>query len=127
MHEYAIPPGAETHQPLRVKNGKPALMQVEFDIGSVTVDAGKAVAFANGPRTVAVFPKSLGASHMVVRDKSGQVVMARYVFAVDPAKKYVKLKQACANDAKASCQRIYFCPNLCYQTHIVDPPPPLKK
>lgn len=127
MHEYAIVAAAETHQPLRVKNGKPVLMQTEADIGSVTVDAGKAVAFAQGPKTVAVFPKGLGASHVVVRDKEGQVAMARYVFSVDPAKKYVKLKQPCADNAGAACERIYFCPNLCYQTHIVAPPPPLKE
>ncbi|MEZ0262238.1 MAG: hypothetical protein ACAH80_14615 [Alphaproteobacteria bacterium] len=128
MHAYALPVGKETHQPLRLKFGKPSLLQLDADIGEVRVDAAPAnvVAFANGPRTVALFPKKPGAAHVVIRDKNGQPMMERYVFVVDPLKKYVKLDQPCPDNAKASCQKIYFCPNLCYQTHVVEPPPVLK-
>jgi hypothetical protein len=53
--------------------------------------------------------------------------MARYVVIGDPLKKYIRLHQVCKSGQDPSCDktRVYFCPNLCYETRLVGAAQPL--
>jgi hypothetical protein len=48
--------------------------------------------------------------------------MARYVIIADPAQKYIRLHQVCRKGASAPCEKtvVYYCPNFCYQSHVID-------
>lgn len=126
MPEVTLKPATDTHQPIRLKPSKPHLIKLEYDIGDVTVDdqPQDLAAFAYDARTLALFPKQKsGGAHVVVLGKGGEKLMSRYVFISEPGQKYIRVREPAASDAQANLDRVYFCPNLCYETHLVAPPP----
>lgn len=126
MPEYFTFSAPETDLPLRLKLTpflKSQIVHLNAEVGSVTVDemTEHVTAVVYDKTSVALFPKSPGAAHITVFGKNGLPIMARYAIVLAPAEKYVRVRQRCKKETDVSCKNtyVYYCPNLCYKTHLV--------
>jgi hypothetical protein len=126
MPEYTILSAPETDIPLRLKISafkKPQMVHLDSEVGEVAVDGMPihVTAVKYDGKSIALFPRSPGVSHITVFGKNGAPIMARYVIVADPAKKYIRLRLTCKKETDAGCRKsaVYFCPNLCYETRLV--------
>lgn len=119
----------ETDLPLRLKPGKYQVVPINAEFGSATVDDGaaKLTIVPYSKNSVAFYPHGEGAAHAVIYGKDGKVIMARYVVIADPSKQYIRLRENCKKPGDANCGRtlVYYCPNFCYETRVINPPPAL--
>jgi hypothetical protein len=124
VREYMALPAAETHPPLRLRPRKPQLVRLPREAGNIKVQemSGRISAVSYGDKSIAIVPSNAGSAHITVTDSKGAVVMARYIIVVDdPAQKYIRIRQTCGQTPSEGCEkaRVYYCPNLCYETHVV--------
>jgi hypothetical protein len=123
MPAFTVFSAPETHIPIRLRPGKPQVVHLEAEAGDVTVDdmPGNVSAVIYGPKSIVLFPRAAGGAHFTVLGKNGETLMARYVVINGPPQKYFRLRQVCREGAAAGCakDRVYYCPNLCYETTLV--------
>lgn len=128
MPEHSVAAGAEeTHPPLRLRPGRPEIVRLEEPVGDVAVKGTRKqlTAIAYGSKTVALFPGRAGASHITIRGKDGRPIMSRYVFIAELGSKYLRIRHACGKKAPSrACGgvRVYYCTNVCYETHVMELP-----
>ena len=125
MPEYAIFSAPETHMPVRLRLGKPQIVHLDAAVGDVTVDGlpQNVTAVAYGEKSIVLIPHNLGAAHITILGKNGEPLMARYAIVVAvAADKYVRIHQTCKKTTGADCEKkhVYYCPNLCYETRLVN-------
>lgn len=122
--EHTLFIAEETDTPLRLKPRKPIVVRLDKEVSKVTVDDKPAhvTAVVYDRTSIALIPKGAGAAHITVYGKNGDPIMARYVIIADPAEKYIRLRQTCRKGGGISCERerVYYCPNLCYETRLVE-------
>lgn len=124
MPEYTLLSAPQTSLPVRIKPGKPETVHLDADAGRVIVDdkPKNISATIYDSRSIVLFPhNTTGGAHFTVFGKDGKPIMARYAIINDPEKKYIRLHQVCKTGHDSACDRtdVYFCPNFCYQTHLV--------
>jgi hypothetical protein len=117
MPVHAVAAAPETHVPFRLKPGKYQTVTLDAEAGDITTDDHPEIVTGvpYGHNQVALYPHKPGAAHITIRDKRGAPIMSRYVVVADPEVKYIRL-------AKGDKTSVYYCPNMCYETHIVVPP-----
>lgn len=123
MPEHTLFSAPETHLPLRLRPGKAQVVRLDSEVGDVTVDdmPKNITAVVYEKTSIALVPHNPGAAHFTVFGKDGKPLMARYVVIAENAQKYARIHQTCRKETDVDCEKtyVYYCPNLCYKTHIV--------
>lgn len=124
--EHKVEAAAETHLPIRLKPGKYQVVELSGEFGHATVDDTPAnvTVVPYSHNSAALYPKGEGASHVTIYGKDGAVLMARYVMVAAPEQRYIRLHEVCRPGTGPACDKtiVYYCPNFCYETHVISPP-----
>ncbi|QQG36980.1 MAG: pilus assembly protein N-terminal domain-containing protein [Micavibrio aeruginosavorus] len=111
-----------THPMLRMTPEKSEIIHLDEEASSIIVGNPQNLnVVLETPRTIILTPRQPGATHFLVMNKSGKVLMARHVIVASPKEKYVRIRRSCIN-ATSSCQdtRVYYCPGgMCHETGLL--------
>jgi hypothetical protein len=121
MPEFRLPlPADDTHPLIRITPQKPWMLRLGGDAASITIDdntAGLQV-LRYGEKSIALLSKRTGAAHITVKDAKGAILMSRGVLVPERGKKYIRIAAGCKGDGACAAPRIFYCPNLCYETSL---------
>lgn len=127
--ETGAPPQSEigdqnaTHPILRLTPEKSEIVHLNENATSIIVGNPQHLnVLLESPRTIILTPRQPGATHFLVMNKDGKVVMSRHVIVASPKENYVRIRRSCINSRSGNCQdtRVYYCPGgMCHETQIV--------
>ncbi|MCM2344101.1 MAG: pilus assembly protein N-terminal domain-containing protein [Alphaproteobacteria bacterium] len=111
-----------THPILRLTPEKSEIVRLNENATSIIVGNPQHLnVLLESPRTIILTPRQPGATHFLVMNEDGKVVMSRHVIIASPKENYVRIRRSCIN-ARSDCQdtRVYYCPGgMCHETAIV--------
>jgi hypothetical protein len=111
---------ADTHPVIRLTPHKPWLIRLDGDAKDIVVDENSAglSAVRYGRKSIALLSKGTGAAHITVKDAAGGILMSRGVLIPRTGQKYVRLAGSCSDGKPCATPRIFYCPNLCFETSL---------
>jgi Flp pilus assembly secretin CpaC len=110
-------PAQTTHAPIRLTPDKSEIIKLETEAGSIIIgNPAHLSVLADTSKTLVLVPKAVGATHLSVMDKQGNILMQRHVIIAGPTTDYIRIKKTCASDAKGCEQTsVYYCPDTCHE------------
>ncbi len=108
---------AHTHPNLKLSPDKSELVRLDKPAGSIIIGNPQHLnILADSPQTLVLIPKAQGATHFVVLDNKGEVIMQRHVIISGGEKeKYIRVRRSC--NGKTDCQdtSVFYCPDMCHE------------
>lgn len=119
--------GDETHEALKLTPDKSELIHFDKAIGSIVIGNPTHVnVMADSSSTIVVIPRKPGATHFIVLDTEGQILMQRHVIVAALNEDYVRVKRVCADPKTCEETSVFYCPDSCHEIGL-DEGQPLAK
>ena len=105
-----------THPVLKLTPDRSELIRFNHPIGTVIVgNDAHANVLVDSVDAIVIVPRLPGATHFVVMDRDGQLMMQRHIVVAAPQQDYVRIRRSCANVTEGCAPTsMYYCPDACH-------------
>lgn len=117
--EIAVAEGPD----IRLTPDRSQILRLPREIGSIVVGNPATVGvFIDSPQSVVLVPKTPGATHLTLLDKTGGTLLERHVVVAAPEAEYLRIRSTCMGMKGDACKptKFYYCPegSMCHDVPI---------